>query len=106
MLQGEAEMDTGTELFSRLSEWCKEHRHSVRIRKQWKNMAYGAAEEIHRELVVRGFTPLSERRLRRIAANADWWWWKQNSRSSYGRARSRHDKGNPVKPTVLDTGID
>lgn len=99
-------MDTGAELFGRLSAWCKDHRHGVRSRKQWKNMAYGAAEDIHQEMIAMGFAPLSENHLRRIAANADVWWWKQNSRSAYGRAHSRHGKGNPVKPTVLDTGID
>lgn len=99
-------MDTGAELFSRLNEWCKEHRHGVRSRKQWKTMAYGAAEGIHHELVASGFAPLSPDLLRRAASHADWWWWKQNSRSAYGRARSRHGTGNPVKPTVLDDGIE
>ncbi|MGB9033466.1 MAG: hypothetical protein WCC45_02985 [Paeniglutamicibacter sp.] len=98
-------MDTGAELFSRLNTWCKDHRHGVRNRKQWKQMAYGAAEDIHRDLVASGFPPLSNGLLRRAASHADWWWWKQNSRSAYGRARSHHDKGNPVKPTVLDEGI-
>ena len=99
-------MDTGAELFARLNAWCKDHRHGVRSRRLWKNMAYGAAEDIHRELVASGFAPLGEDLLRRTASHADWWWWKQNSHSAYGRARSRQGKGNPLKPTVLDGGID
>ena len=99
-------MDTGAELFGRLNTWCKDHRHGVRSRKQWKYMTYGAAEDIHQELVASGFAPLSADLLRRAASHADWWWWKQNSRSPYGRAHSRHDKGNPVKPTALDDGIE
>ena len=99
-------MDTGSELFVRLSAWCKEHRFGVRNRNQWKDMVLGAAVDIHQELIQSGSPPLGESHLYRIASNAEQWWWKQNSHSAYGRARSSHGKGNPLKPTVLDSGID
>lgn len=99
-------MDTGAELHRRLNGWCKEHRYGVRSRKQWKNLAYGAAHNIHQDLLDLGFAPLSDSHLRRIATNAEQWWWKQNSRSAYGRARARHGEGNPLKPTALDDSIE
>lgn len=68
-------------------------------------MSFGAAEDIHKELVVRGFAPLSADQLRRMSSHGGWWW-KQNSRRPYERAHSRHIKGNSVKSTVLDDGIE
>lgn len=99
-------MGTGPELQKRLNAWCKEHRHGVRSRKQWNSMVQGAAEEIYQDLLTVGFAPLRESHLQRIVTNAEQWWWKQNSRSPYGRARAPHHKGNPLKPTVLDDGIE
>lgn len=99
-------MDTGVEVHDRLNAWCKEHRYGVRSRKQWTAMVYGAAYDIHQELLGLGFVPLRDSQLRRIVINAEQWWWKQNSHSPYGRARARHTKGNPMKPTVFDEGIE
>lgn len=99
-------MDTGTEMFGRLSTWCKDHRHGVRSRNQWDHMVRGAAADIHRDLLKAGFAPLGEVRVEKITSDAEQWWWKQNAHSPYGRARSVHGKGNPVKPTALDEGID
>lgn len=99
-------MSTGQELQKRLNSWCREHRYGVRSSQQWTSLVHGTAQEIYQDLLSTDFTPLTEIQLYRIVANAEQWWWKQNSRSAYGRARARHDKGNPLKPTALDEGIE
>lgn len=99
-------MGTGPELQKRLNVWCKEHRYGVRGSQQWTSLIHGAAHDIYQDLLADGFTPLGESQLHRIVANAEQWWWKQNSHSPYGRARARHHRGNPLKPTVLDDGIE
>ncbi|PQZ91629.1 hypothetical protein CQ018_13410 [Arthrobacter sp. MYb227] len=99
-------MDTGAELLHRLNAWCKDHRYGVRNPQQWNSLSHGAAHDIYQELLTAGFTPLHDSQLQRIVTNTEQWWWKQNSRSPYGRARASHHKGNPLKPTALDDGIE